>query len=132
MVATLVGLRVALESVLHSMVAPSPQAKSKTMVKVKVNLRKAIAAMVEQRTKFNRRVAQMVEVKAKVKAKTRIKVRMLMQLKDLSESVTVGIAGMSFKPLATYTDPVLIDDYQYFILAVQDPDLVGCFFCETC
>ena len=39
LVATLVGLRVALESLLHSMVGPSPQAKSKTLVTVKVRVR---------------------------------------------------------------------------------------------
>ena len=40
---------------------------------------------------------------------------------DIEESVTVGIAGMSFSPLATFTQPVLIDDYDYFILALQTP-----------
>ena len=29
--------------------------------------------------------------------------------------------GMSFSPLATFTDPVLIEDYSYFILVLQDP-----------
>eukprot|EP00750_Incisomonas_marina_P033712 INCI9933.5.p1 GENE.INCI9933.5~~INCI9933.5.p1 ORF type:complete len:392 (+),score=46.19 INCI9933.5:300-1475(+) len=42
-------------------------------------------------------------------------------LADLQESATVGIAGMSFSPLASFTKPVLIDDYDYFILALQAP-----------
>ena len=33
--------------------------------------------------------------------------------------------GMSFSPLASFTKPVLIDDYDYFILALQAPGEVG-------
>ncbi len=33
----------------------------------------------------------------------------------------MGIAGMSFAPLATFTAPVLIDDYDYFILLLANP-----------
>ena len=61
------GSSVLLESVLHSMDGLSTQAKSKIMITGKVNSSKTIAGMDEQRKKFNRRVAQMVEVKAKVK-----------------------------------------------------------------
>ena len=49
LVAALVGLRVALESVLHSMDGPSPQVKWKIMITVKDDLSTTVAAMVEQR-----------------------------------------------------------------------------------
>jgi hypothetical protein len=43
-------------------------------------------------------------------------------LADMTESDVVGIAGMSFSPLASFTSPVLIQDYEYFILMLKGPD----------